>query len=186
MEPRGDVTLTPPHLNALPGLIGGRVVLLNSPTVAAWIESFRAWPEGFEFELCVATAAGVVSNNKLGEMDIDFWGHQENTDALFELGVRAAGQEASNTSSLGLPRHHAEAPELSLRPNGGGGGGDHEIGTFWRTSWWLTPLPTTGEVEFWCSWKSGGVPRSAQSIDASRLARAADRSVSLWRESPEA
>ena len=168
-----------PPRSVMPGLVQDRLVVLSGSTVAAWIESFRAWPQGLEFDLCVATASEVVARNEYGGLAIEFDRRGSDDEDLFELGVSTAGQETSNASNATWPGRNMEPTELLLRPQSGGGG-DAGTGGYWRITWWLTPLPTTGQVEFWCRWKSGGIPRSAAMIDAARLARAADSALPLW------
>lgn len=172
-----------PPRSVMPGLVHERLIVLSRPTVAAWIESFRAFPQGLEFDLFVATAPEVVARNEYGGSAIEFDRRGSNDEDLFELGVSTAGQETSNASKATWPGRRMEPTELLLRPQSGGGG-DAGNGGYWRMTWWLTPLPTTGQVEFWCRWKSGEIPRSAAVIDATRFTRAADSASPLWTGSP--
>lgn len=157
----------------MPGLVEGRLVLASEPRMAAWVESLRAWPEGLEFDLVVVTAAGAVARNEYGGLDIAFDLRQpEDHEIAFELGVTASGRETSNTSTATWPGRELASDELLVLPQQGGGGGGEE-GGYWRLTWWLTPLPTAGPVEFWCRWKRGEILRSGATIDGGVLANAA-------------
>lgn len=163
-RPRASDRAEPPHRSGL-----DRVV--------------SSFPQGLEFDLFVATAPEVVARNEYGGSAIEFDRRGSNDEDLFELGVSTAGQETSNASKATWPGRRMEPTELLLRPQSGGGG-DAGNGGYWRMTWWLTPLPTTGQVEFWCRWKSGEIPRSAAVIDATRFTRAADSASPLWTGSP--
>lgn len=179
MQPADDDPRDMPRRSVMPGLLHERLIMLSGPTVAAWIESFRAWPQGLEFDLCVVTAPDVVARNEYGGLAIEFDRRGSNDEDLFEVGVSTAGQETSNASDATWPGRNMEPTELLLQPQSGGGG-DAGAGGYWRITWWLTPLPTTGQVEFWCRWRSGGIPRSAAVVDATRLGSAAENASPLW------
>jgi hypothetical protein len=178
-DPRWDF----PPRSVMPGLVPERLVLLSGPTVAAWVESFRAWTQGLEFDLCVATAPDAVARNDYGGLAIEFDRRSEKKADLFELGISTGGQETSNASAATWPGRHMEPTELMLQPQNGGGG-DAENGGYWRITWWLTPLPTTGPVEFWCRWEGGGIARSSATINATTLTRAASDASPLWTAPP--
>jgi hypothetical protein len=108
----------------------------------------------------------------------------EDQEIVFELGVTACGRETSNTSTATWPGRDLAPEELLLLPQQGGGGGG-EDGGYWRMTWWLTPLPTTGPVEFWCRWMRGEIPRSGAVIEGTILGNAAAQAARLWPDQAE-
>lgn len=165
----------------MPGLIAARLILVNRPTIAAWLESFRIWPEGLAFELCVSVPPGSFPTSAEGFPAIEFdLRHPRERADLFELGVSAAGRRTSTASSSTWPGGSAEAADFVLSPLAGGGGGSDETGGDWRVGWWLTPLPDAECVEFWCAWPRGGLDRRAAQLNGTLLAAAAIDTVALW------
>lgn len=170
-----------PPRAAMPGLVAQRLILANRPTIAAWLEGLRAWPEGLAFELCVAVPPGSFRTDDDGYPAIDFdLRHPRDRSHLFEMGIRSGGRSASNADETTWPGREPGPREFVLAPQAGGGGGSDETGGDWRIGWWLTPLPTDGPVEFWCRWPLGGLDRHSVRVDVAVLTDAAARTVPLW------
>lgn len=115
----------------MPGLVNDRLILVSGPNVAAWIESFRAWRQGLEFDLRVATAPGAVGRDEYGgsALKFDLLGHSDENQ-LFELGITTADQETSNAPARTWPSRRIEPTELMLEMQSGGGG-HVETGGYW-------------------------------------------------------
>ena len=90
----------------------------------------------------------------------------------FEL---ADGSRVSNVEEF---PEHPRAPLLMLH---GGSGGSVTSGRMeLRRSYWLWPLPPTGQLKVSVEWPALDLPRSSAEFSAELLRNAAARSRSLW------
>ena len=158
----------------VPGLLATRVTLACTAHLVATVEGFRVWPEGVEFDVHLQTDTTVhTPAGTAAWADFDLRAGSDPGD-LVELTVSHDGRQTSNASSTTWPGRAAGQTERVLAMRGGGGGVGPDGGD-WRMTWWLTPLPTTGPVEFRIRWVNGGLSSPAVRLDARVLADAADR-----------
>jgi hypothetical protein len=147
-----------PPSSVLPVTVAGGLVLIREAGVLAYLGPVCAYPAGFTFQLTISVNPDLASDRV-----INVGGHAREEHALRpRLQVRSGG-ELADSRPTGL----AAAGQLVLRDCGG------------RT-WWVSPLPRGGRVEFALFLLGAPEPSGTAQLDAEPIIAAARQSVVLW------
>ncbi|MFI0897010.1 hypothetical protein [Streptomyces sp. NPDC020983] len=119
-----------PPGHALPVGVPGGGVALRGATLAVWVGSLRAFPNGFDFVLRSVRAPGQPAVGRPG------WMPRDDTPP-----VRITYADGSAVRTLGSPEDTAGPTRIGVRELGGSG-----RGTLWEARYWVDPLPPDGPV----------------------------------------
>jgi hypothetical protein len=152
----------------VPGAVGLRVMLVQTPDVAVWLHDFAATLDGVAFQL-TAARRDVVE-------DTDPFHTPHRTRLRFGVAF-ADGRKAGHDFLWGADLKGDAATEIALTSPGGGGGS-----TRWTEDKWLWPLPPDGPVTFAVQWPEVGIAETTVEIDAAPLREAAAQAIELWED----
>jgi hypothetical protein len=158
-------------------------MLIRTEQVAVAIGSVRAYPNGFEFILHTRLRHEdedePVGADPLGRHGR--WRRGQAPGEELRLGLMYAdGRRTATTAAHPLGDDDAEAGQLVLLENGGGGDNLR-----WDGDFWVHPLPPEGPVIFVASWPRHRVAETRVELDGAAIREAAGRAVTLWPEEPE-
>lgn len=158
---------------ALPVTVAGGLVLVREASVLAYIGPVCAYPTGFFFHLTV-----IVNQERAGDHAIESgaWSRQE-TPPYPRLQVRFDGKIAD---SAARPTGKSTG-EVLLRNCGSRSIVGHDSMHLQHAqTWWVSPLPQAGTVEF-TIFLPGAVKSSGSAqMDAGQITSAARQSEVLW------
>jgi len=176
-----------PPARVLGELVHDRVLIYGASGLAVTLEHLRAYPEGFEFRVCVRSRHALsgfgfphgIGIRAVGPMSVP--GHQVLlADQQLRLGLGFAdGTRVTNLSPLvgvGL----GDTPPKPLLVQQGVSG----IGGRWDQRYWVWGLPPDGPLAAVVEWKGHGVPETQVDLDAAAIRAAAQTAQSLWEEQP--
>ena len=171
-EPEPDWTRFQRPDNEVPTSVGVDLLLGSSDDVAVFVCGLSVYRTGIEFTV-EARASG---RRDPGEED-DFLGsalhgHGRTQNRLL-LGVEYADGRYGTNLGTGSRGVHLWSS--------GGGGGQREA----SATWFLSPLPSTGEVRLYCAWPSVGIDETVATLDGDEILSAAERVRELWPRMPE-
>lgn len=152
----------------MPAAVAGEAVLIRTDTVAVWVGSLRAYPNGFEFTL------------RALRRDPPPWeGSERPYGDPFAAGLRFELRYADGRSSAAVGAEPGvDALELTQSI---GGGTDFA----WDAHFWVAPLPPEGPVTFVADWAAAGAPAERRAdFDGAAIRAAAARCVQAWPEEP--
>jgi hypothetical protein len=163
-----------PPDNEVPGAVAFSALLARNADIAVALVGGAAFSNGISLSLAVRLRRSDGTPDGLGG-EI-FRNHRRGQSGPgFLIGVEYPdGRTASNVGQqFGLGRSGTERPSLTQR---GGGGGRRQ----YDLSYWLTPLPSSGDLAIVVAWPSRGLPESRTVVPFQALARAAANVIVLW------
>jgi hypothetical protein len=109
---------------------------------------------------------------------------EEPSENILRIGLELP--DGRRVSNLGVRRDHGswagleEQPTLVFFEHGGGGstGGGGRVST--RPSYWLWPVPGSGQIQVFCEWPVVEIPLASASPDVAPLVEPRKRVVPLW------
>jgi hypothetical protein len=165
-------------VNEVPGTVAVGVLLARTDEIAVAIGGLHAYSSGLQFDLVVrqrhASSPEAGVRPRLHELVTGFR-RGAGADALL-LGF--AYPDTRTVTNIGPAPHDpsrlsADAPVL--RP--GGGGGDDQA---YDGSFWLSPVPTGGDLTVVCAWPARGIGETRSVIARQLIEDALARIVELW------
>lgn len=179
-----------PPARVLGELVRDRLVIYRAPELAVTLEHLRAYPEGFEFRLCLRSRRTPSGLGLPGVMGAQPMGPTH----LVALGARVAGHQLGHQLRVGLG--FADGTRVTnLSPLVGVGGdtppepllvqqGAGGIGGRWDQRYWVWGLPSEGPLALVVAWTEHGVPETQVDLDVGAIRAAASAAESLWEEEP--
>jgi hypothetical protein len=167
-------------------LVRDRLVIFRTSDLAVTLEHLRAYPEGYEFRLCVRarhalSGFGFRGIPTVGPMSFP-GGQVLVDDQQLRLGLGFAdGTRVTNLSpvvGVGL----GDAPPKPLLVQQGASG----VGGRWDQRYWVWGLPPEGPLAVVVAWTAHGIPETQIDLDAGAIRGAAETAESLWDEEPDA
>lgn len=166
-------------------LVRDRLVIYRAAELAVTLEHLRAYPDGFEFRLCVRSRnalsgfglPGVMGAHPLGPVSLG--GRQVLlADQQLRVGLGLAdGTRVTNQSPLVSVGD--TPPEPLLVQQGASG-----MGGRWDQRYWVWGLPPEGPLAVVVAWAGHGIPETQVDLDAGAIRAAAAAAESLWEEHP--
>lgn len=153
---------------ALPVGVPGGGVALRTGTLAVWIGSLRAFPNGFDFVVRSVRAPGQPAVGRAGWMPRD--------DAPpVRVGYADGSASWTDGAVVPAPRDRTGPTWITARAMGGSG-----RGTLWESRCWVHPLPPDGPVTLTVHAPEG--PSGGVEFSGAALREAAARCVLAWPE----
>ena len=169
-------------------LVRDRLVVYRGSELAVTLEHLRAYPEGFEFRLCVRSRhalsgfafPGVMGIHAVGLVSVP--GRQMLVvDQQLQIGLGFAdGTRVTNLSPLVGVGMGDPPPKPLLVQQGASG-----IGGRWDQRYWVWGLPPEGPLAVVVAWAGHGIPETQVDLDAGAIRAAAEAVESLWEEEPD-
>jgi hypothetical protein len=162
----------------VPGIVPIETVIARSAAYAVYIGRCVAYPAGFEFELCVASA------QEASGLDPSLNGPIVSSDPASRtqrstLRIEIRFSDGSSVDNLGQLAPIGKPTQPFLRGLGG-----HGDGATWLQRFWIWPIPTSGDVMFSCDWPAAGIPVTTTPLSASSIRAAAGRAIQLFPSGP--
>jgi hypothetical protein len=164
-----------------------RLVIYRASELAVTLEHLRAYPEGFEFRLCVRArhalsafgypGVGIIA---VGPASVP-GRHVLPTDHHLRLGLGFSDGTRVTTLSPIMGVGLGGAPPKPLLVQQGASG----IGARWDQRYWVWGLPPEGPLAVVVEWTGHGVPEAKVDLDAGAIRAAAEAAESLWEEEPD-
>jgi hypothetical protein len=158
----------------LPTPLATRLVLARTDQVAIAVVGLWAFVSGFEFLLSVQlkqAVPGTSAASFLSALD-DEPPHEE----FLRLGIQfATGEKASNMQVRATRSGESDhrGPIMKSRIAGAG-----LLFRDWK--YWVSPLPPSGPLAFFCEWPAYDILETRTEIDAQLILDAARTSIDLW------
>jgi hypothetical protein len=161
-----------PPIVEIPGVSSGSAILVNTDEIVIAVTAFRGYTTGFAFDLMVRLRT-IPLRTRLTEMM-----RARNSDGsvapdVFRFGIRFADNR--ETTAHEQVSTNEETPGISLRLGASGGGA-----TDWTGTYWVWPLPPTGDVRFDCSWNAYNIADATTGISAASILDASHRALVLF------
>ena len=176
-----------PPARVLGELVWDRLVIYRASELAVTLEHLRAYPEGFEFRLCVRArhalsafgypGVGIIA---VGPASVP-GRHVLPTDHHLRLGLGFSDGTRVTTLSPIMGVGLGGAPPKPLLVQQGANG----IGARWDQRYWVWGLPPEGPLAVVVEWTGHGVPEAKVDLDAGAIRAAAEAAESLWEEEPD-
>jgi hypothetical protein len=167
--------------NEMPGTVPVDVLLGHNDDVAVAIGGMHAYTTGLQFDLLIRLREPARSDTGSPRMDL----HQQvagfrrpggGPDAMLLGFEYPDGQTATNIGPLGgVYGGQVDEDAPALHPGGSSGDDQSFDGAFW-----LSPLPTGGDLIVVCAWPSRGLPETRAVVEQSLIEAALSRVVELW------
>jgi hypothetical protein len=153
----------------LPGVAPVALLLARGPDVVVAISTLRCFPAGIEITLIAhARQPGSDLFDQVSGY-ITSEDHLQWTVTYPDGATAVAGADIGN----GVPQTPVLVP---LHTSGSAGETEAEV----TATFWLSPLPPAGTLQFVCSWPGRDVPPVTTTLDTGPLLEAAGRAAPLW------
>jgi hypothetical protein len=162
-------------------------MILRSPSSVVSLEHLRAYPEGFEFRLCLRSRQLSPGFGFPGPIGPSPPGGMRRhivlvADDNLRLGlVFADGTRLTNLSPIVGVGPDESVPQPLLVQHGGGG-----IGARWDQRYWVFGLPPEGPLTVVVESPARDIPESRVDLRAEDILAAAHRAETLWEEDASA
>jgi hypothetical protein len=159
--------VNPPE-NEVPVALPINVLLARTDDVAVALVGLQVYTTGVSFTLVVRArpSSELARAGRLNEL---IWEHRPGA-GRFLLGVELADGRRVSGMRMG------ERDTDIVFHSGSGSGGEASV----EQSWWLSPLPPAGPLQFVVRCADLGIDETVTELDASAIRRAADDVVTLW------
>jgi hypothetical protein len=158
---------------ALPVTVAGSLTLVRDAGLLAYIGPVYVYPTGFFFHLTISIDPNTASGQTI------MLGPRTPEGSILHprLQLRSGGKIAH---SAARPAGNSAADELVLRRCASHWTAAGHADPRHTSTWWVSPLPQAGLVEFALFLRGTAELSGAAEIDAEQIAAAARRSVILW------
>jgi hypothetical protein len=159
-----------PADNWVPGITPIALIVAHDGDAAVTISRIAVFPGGFEFDVTAVLRSEPADHGLMASIS--------HGPAAMQVGVRyASGARGAFTPGRPGERHGGD---VRLFPHGG-----HGSGTVFRQTFWASPLPPPGPVDFVVAWPARGLEEAFTTIEGQQIIDAGERAVQLWPDEPD-
>ena len=162
--------------NEIPGTVAVDSVLARTDDLVVAIIGMHAYSTGLAFDLAIRQRTPAPPGHRPGLLHeaVAGFGAAADRDVLL-LGFGYPDGRTATNLRWGARQSFDVTDQPQLLPGGGGGDGQTYDGKFF-----LSPLPTGGDLTVVCAWPSRGVAETQTRIPAQLITDATTRIVELW------
>lgn len=173
-EPDFDESSLGPPDGVLGAATALQAVLVHGSERAVVIDEVVVYPTGFTFTVIAIDTAAATAPHEADD-ESGWWpaGDRLGSGSIREPQCRLRFPNGTYASPDFMQDDRAHAPTISSL---GGSGGD----TRSETEYWVTPLPSPGQLTFEARWPDSDEPPGSVSFDADVLLDAVSRTVRVW------
>jgi hypothetical protein len=158
--------------NELPGAIPFHALVARTEDLAIALVAVDAYSTGLTMKMSIRLRSP-------GDDDLDielFPHHGRHGEPGLLVGVEYPdGRTATNVSGHEYPDPRLLNDQPALWPHGGGGGGSE-----YEMEYWLTPMPTPGDLGIVTAWPARAIAESRIVVPAAAIATGVAANVELW------
>jgi hypothetical protein len=160
---------------------GGPLVLVDSPAVSVAVSRVTAFPAGWDFTLIVRTEEADAARRAL----LPDWPEDSSAvrgrDEVFRFGLRFGDGTVAVDPTNPYVRA-ADGLEIGASlSDWAGKWADRGVA---GTTYWVSPLPPPGAVEFVCEWAEQGLVLTSASLDGETIHRASEATLPIAGDRP--
>ena len=165
-----------PTTNEIPGTVAVDVALARTDDLVVAIIGMHAYSTGLAFDLAIRQRTPAPPGHRPGLLHeaVAGFGAAAGRDVLL-LGFGYPDGRTATNLRWGSRQSFDVTDQPQLLPGGGGGNGQTYDGNFF-----LSPLPTGGDLTVVCAWPSRGIAETQTRIPAQLITDATTRIVELW------
>lgn len=169
-----------PPTTVVPATVPVERVIAQNDAAAVYLASISVYPRGFRFDVFVVLAA---EDTELAPFHPEYEDLAHRTGQIPTEKLRigflfADGSKATNTGRyFGWHEDSGNPPDAPLMISLGGGGNDPQT---WHQSFWVWPLPASGNLEFLCEWPAADIPLTRAELDGTAIIEAASRCQEMF------